>query len=281
MNVGSAGALVFAIAIAVSLQDELPDENAIMYLQPRPPGGDEACFPFEFGDNLASLDTDTNIYRQGAVVKLIPVVSDGITRDVDVPMRCVSDWSVIGPARLSADSTTLTIDEDAPPGSTLEVRFRFAEQTARTVFRVVAKHNIVLTGRWSQKTMTGCQSSGLVGELELTPASENPFTPDERIINLFSVRLLPFHHSHDYWGTYTFDSATGDIRFHLDGGLRVPRGLDLKGGKAELSNGRLTLTGVYLGAWKGPPQKNCTYTFGIAQMSRYRGFEIQSFVPPQ
>jgi hypothetical protein len=211
---------------------------------PEPP--DVECFPPVY--HFTFFETDTRIYRQGAVVKLTPKVDISPAGTQALPPRCVSDWSVTGPARLASDASILTIDEDAPPGSTIEVSFRHGQETVKSQLRVVERNAIVLTGRWSQKEVTGCEPGDPVRELEFNPE------------NRFSVTFAPIETYKDYWGSYSFDPATGDIRFQVAGGNFIPAGVDLEG-KAELVDGRLTLRDVFFGSRRGPPQSGCTYRF--------------------
>lgn len=213
---------------------------------PLPVLPDEECLPP--GHHFVFLATDTTIYRQGAKMKVTPTADRSPFGTQALPARCVSDWAVTGPARLSDDAGTLQIDENAPPGEIITVTFRHAEKEIKRSFRVIAADAVVLTGRWSEQGMTGCHATEPVGELE--------FSPDNR----FSVTFRPFESYRDYWGSYTFDPITGAIRFDVADGNFIPPGLDLEG-QAELANGRLLLKNLYLGSRMGPPQSDCTYTF--------------------
>jgi hypothetical protein len=211
-----------------------------------PPPLDVACYPP--GHHFAFLDTDTRVYRQGARIRLTPRVNAAPGGNPALPARCVSHWSVTGPATLSADRTTLTIADDAPAGSIVTVGFRHGESPVSARFRVIGRDAVVLIGTRSQQAIEGCSVSDPVGEIE--------FGEDR-----FSVTFRPFESYRDYWGSYSFDPATGALRMTVEGGNFVPQALDLEG-RAELEAGRLVLRDMFLGArdW-APLRPSCTYRF--------------------
>ena len=210
---------------------------------PPPPPPDTECFPPHY--RFTFVATDTPVYRQGAVVRVTPTIDKSPAGTAELPMRCTTGWSVTGPATLSPDRTFVTIAPDAPPGSIVTVGYRGAIEAR---FKVIARDEIVLTGRYSQSGLEGCSSVPLVGELEFQPE------------NRFSVTFLPFETYRDYWGTYSFDPATKQLRLTVEGGNFVPPGLDLEG-EAELTDGRLRLKDIFLGSRNGAPQSGCTYVF--------------------
>lgn len=215
--------------------------------EPKPPSPpDLECVPQYY--RFAFLATDPKVYRQGQVVKLTPTLDTSPAGTHQLPLRCVTDWAVTGPATLSADRTTLTIAPDAPVGSTVKISFRHEGERVVAELKVIGRDAIVLTGIYSQKAVTGCQATDPVRELE--------FSPGDR----FSVTYYPFETYRDYWGTYTFDPATKRIAMKVEGGNFVPPGLDLEG-EVDFSAGKLVLKGLFLGARNVPPQKDCTYTF--------------------
>jgi hypothetical protein len=232
---------------ALSLREALLLEIAAnRAAPPAPPPPDPECYPGNY--HFAFLATDTQVYRQGATVKIAPTIDIAPGGTQAVPLKCVSDWSLSGPASLSADRSTLTIAPDAAPGSAIRVGFVHAGKTIAAEFRVVGRDEIVLTGRYSQKSVTGCEVGEPVRELEFTPG------------NRFSVTFMPFETYRDYWGSYLFDPATGKLQFKVEGGNFQPPGLDLEG-EAKLSGGVLVLRDMFLGNRGGAPQTGCTYTF--------------------
>lgn len=107
---------------------------------------------------------------------------------------------------------------------------------------------MVLTGTWSQSAAEGCEG--------IEPVRELKFSPDH-----FSVTFTPFETYQDYWGTYSFDPATGALHLRVEGGNNTPDGLDLDG-TAMLADGHLVLDGLFLGNRNGPPRKGgCRYRF--------------------
>jgi hypothetical protein len=231
-----------------SLRAELMAEQGAqsVAVAPPPPPPDPACYPL--GYHFAFVGTDTTVYRQGAVVRVTPMADRSPYGTAELPLKCTSGWSVSGPASLSPDRTSVTIAPDAPVGATVAIGFRHAEKPVEVRFRVVAKDEVVLTGRWSQRSLEGCPVQ--------EPVRELVFAPENR----FSVTFVPFETYQDYWGTYSFDPATKRIRLTVEGGNFVPGNLDLEG-EAELAEGRLRLTGLYLGSRDGAAQPGCTYIF--------------------
>ena len=228
------------------LRHELMELTRIASAIPPPPMPDRECVPEYY--RWAFLATDTQIYRQGGIVKLTPSVDMAPAGTKAMPVRCTSGWTVTGPATLSADRTTLTIAPDAPVGSVVAVGFTHEGKPVKAQFQVIGRDEVVLTGRYSQQSLEGCQASDPVGELEFFPG------------NRFSVTFQPFETYRDYWGSYSFDPATGRISMKGEGGNFVPPGLDLEG-EAALEGGRLVLRGVFLGSRGGAPQQGCTYRF--------------------
>ncbi|MEA3010328.1 MAG: hypothetical protein QOJ91_2020 [Sphingomonadales bacterium] len=210
------------------------------------PPPEAACSPP--GWHFAFVATATTVYRQGATIPVAAKVDMSPAGTADLPLRCTSGWSVTGPATLSRDRTSIAISPDAPVGATVAVGFRHLGKAIEARFKVVAKDEIVLTGLWSQRSLEGCSAES-IGELE--------FRPDNR----FAVTFHPFETYQDYWGRYAWDADTGRIRLTVEGGNFVPPGLDLDGA-ADLAEGRLRLTGLFLGSrGGGGPQAGCTYIF--------------------
>jgi hypothetical protein len=238
----SAGGRRFA-----SLKAELSAELGKRALAPpTPPVPDTDCLQPYY--RFAFVATDTTVYRQGAVVKVTPAVDRAPAGTADLPLKCTSGWSVTGPATLSADRTSVTIAPDAPAGAVVTVGFRHDGKPVEKRFKVVAKDEIVLTGRYGQRSLEGCSATEPVRELEFQPE------------NRYSVTFMPFETYRDYWGAYSFDPATKRLRLTVEGGNFVPPNLDLEG-EAELTEGRLRLKDLFLGSREGAPQSGCTYVF--------------------
>jgi hypothetical protein len=213
---------------------------------PAPPAPDTSCL--QPGYNFAFVGMDTTVYRQGATVRLTPMADRSPAGTDEIPLKCTSGWAVTGPATLSPDRKSLTIDPDAAVGAIVLVRFHHSGKPVSSQFRVVAKDEIVLTGRYSQRSLEGCHAAEPVRELEFSPE------------NRFSVTFMPFETYRDYWGSYSFDPATKRLRLTVERGNFVPPNLDLEG-EAELAEGRLRLKDIFLGSRDGAPQSGCTYQF--------------------
>jgi hypothetical protein len=237
-------ALALALALAACATANRDRETADRAEPPLAP--DPECIPP--GYHFALVGTDTTVYRQGATVRVTPKVDVSPAGTLDLPLRCTRDWSVEGPATLSADRTSVAIAADAPPGSTVILRFRHDGKPVEARFKVVGRDEIVLTGQWSQQSLEGCAAD--------EPVRELVFAPEHR----FAVTFMPLETYQDYWGTYSFDPATGALRLTVEGGNFVPSNLDLDGA-AELAGGRLRLRGFFLGSRDDAPRSECTYVF--------------------
>jgi hypothetical protein len=211
-----------------------------------PPLPDIACSPP--AAHFAFVAADTTVYRQGAVVRVTPTVDVSPAGTAELPLRCTTGWSVSGPATLSADRRSITIAADAPVGSIVTVGFRHDGKPVEARFKVVARDEVVLTGRYAQRSLEGCSAAEPVRELEFRPE------------NRFSVTFLPFETYRDYWGTYAWDADTGRLRLAVEGGNFVPPNLDLEG-EAQLVDGRLRIRDIFLGSRDGAPRSGCTYLF--------------------
>lgn len=215
--------------------------------EPPPPPPDPACYPA--GYHFAFLETDTQIFRQGATIRVTPMVNVAPAGTRELPLICTSDWSVSGPAALSADRTRLDIDPDSARGAVISVSFRHAGKVVGRQLQVIGRDELVLTGTRSQRSAEGCEAADAVRELVFYPQ------------NRFAVTFTPFETYQDYWGTYEFDPATGRLLLKVEGGNFTPPGLDLEG-KAELEAGRLILRDMFLGSKNGfVPGESCTYAF--------------------
>jgi hypothetical protein len=231
-------------SLRAELIAEAGGRNAAAPSPPPPP--DTSCL--QPGYHFAFVGMDTTVYRQGAVVRLTPTVDRSPAGTDEIPLKCTSGWTVTGPATLSPDRKSLTIAPDAPVGTIVLVRFHLEGKPVSTQFRVVGRHAVVLTGRYTQRSLEGCSTPEPVRELEFRPE------------NRFSVTFMPFETYQDYWGSYSFDPATKQLRLTVEGGNFVPPSLDLEG-EAELTEGRLRLKDIFLGSRDGAPRSGCTYVF--------------------
>jgi hypothetical protein len=214
---------------------------------PEPPAApDTTCLYPPDRQNFTEFSTP--VFRQGATIGIRPQRDMMPAGYRDLPFECLSGWSVEGPAALSADRHSLTIDADAPPGAEIVLHYTVRGEPVLARLHVVARDALVLTGRWSQSAAAGCEDFEPVRELEFGPDS-------------FSVTFTPFESYKDYWGTYSFDPATGALRLTVESGNSVPPGLDLEG-TARLEDGHLVLENMFLGDRAGRvPERGCRYRF--------------------
>ena len=211
-----------------------------------PPAPDTTCLHPPGRANFTEFST--TVFRQGARVGIRPMRDQMPAGHRELPAECLSDWSIEGPAELSADRRSLTIRPDAPPGSEILLRYSVKGEAVVARLRVIARDAVVLTGIRGQQAAEGCEN--------LEPVRELAFGPER-----FSVTFAPFESYKDYWGTYAFDPATGALRLTVEGGNSVPPGLDLEG-TARLEGSRLVLEGMFLGDRHGRvPEGTCTYRF--------------------
>ncbi len=213
-----------------------------------PPAPDSTCLYPPGRVNFTEFST--TVFRQGARVGIRPMRDQMPAGHRELPAECVFDWSIEGPAELSADRRSLTIHPDAPPGSEILLRYSVKGEAVVSRLRVIARDAVVLTGTRGQQAAEGCEN--------LEPVRELTFGPER-----FSITFAPFESYKDYWGTYSFDPATGALRLTVEGGNSVPPGLDLEG-TARLEGGRLVLEGMFLGDLhrRVPPGgAGCRYRF--------------------
>jgi hypothetical protein len=204
------------------------------------------------------LEIEPGPARQGRTLRIAASQWRGAGSYV-LPPDCTKDWTLSDPslASFSEDHTSLHIAEGATPGAILKISYRagFGARLVSVSMPIVAKDAFVLTGRHSQKAAEGCPRLEPIGELE--------FTADGR----FSVTWHPFETYRDYWGTYRFDAGTGALSMKVDGGNRIPGGLDLEGKARMGPDGGLVLEDMYLGDSNSggdppPGARSCRYTFG-------------------
>jgi len=210
-----------------------------------PPEADPAC---GVAGRTLFVAIDPAIPRQGATLRITPKRDNQPAGELTLPPRCVSHWTISGPATFNGDHTAIAIAEDAPPESEIVIGFRLGSLPAERRLRVVARDAIVLTGMHGQSSAGPCSEVSPVRELEFGPES-------------FSVAVGPFENYRDYWGTYTYDAATGALELRVTGGNNIPPNLDLAG-TAHIVGGQLIIEGIYFGDLTGrPAPAACRYVF--------------------
>jgi hypothetical protein len=171
-----------------------------------------------------------------------------------LPRGCSVRWSVPPGAHASIDAAgRLRLTRAARVGDRMTVTAGVAGQQLWQEVRVIDPRPNPVAGAWRQSGPAQCTGAP-AGALE--PVRELMIGRDWR----FSLTFTPFETYRDYWGTYTYDPASGALAMHVAGGNRVPPGLDLAG-TARVENGRLTLRGMWLGQPAAGTPRTCTYVF--------------------
>lgn len=165
---------------------------------------------------------------------------------VDAPV----EWSV-GPgssAVIDPNTGLLSIDAAISAGA----RFTVVAEVGDGQYSLSAEVTIYsptenpFVGVWRET------NTGNVNQLLLTSGRE------------FAVTLNPFEHYQDYWGTYTFDLATGFIEFTATGANQVSPDSEGTGTFVIDVNERLVLEGICFGTWNyqtKTPAANCGHEF--------------------
>lgn len=213
--------------------------------QERVPCGDDR----DFGH---WLEIERKPARQGETLKLSP--TRGVSYSwTDEPVHCTRSWKVSNPraVKLAKDKRSVTIAPDATPGEIVTISYFTRGKRRSASIRIVGKEEVVLTGRWNERSVERCHADQPVREFEL------------RDDGSFSVTYQPFESYKEYWGTYRFDSATGALELTPQDGNFVPQGMDLNG-TARIEDGALVLDGFDLGG-RTPTMRDgasaCLYRF--------------------
>ncbi|MBC7251852.1 MAG: hypothetical protein H5T62_16430 [Anaerolineae bacterium] len=169
-------------------------------------------------------------------------------------------WSVnpAEGAHIDPDSGVLTIDDTTPSGSVFTVTAD-VEKGRRMVtidVHVFTPEDNPLVGIWREEAQFACDT----GE---------ELTPEERIGELrfradgsFSVTWVPFEVYRDYWGTYEYDLATGNLSLQVIEGNYVPDDIDGSGSFAFDEQGRLLLRDIWLGSpYESTGPAHCGHRF--------------------
>ncbi|MEW5927151.1 MAG: hypothetical protein AB1941_06695 [Gemmatimonadota bacterium] len=159
-----------------------------------------------------------------------------------LPEGCRPVWSLPegGPAGVDERSGVLRVAPDAPDGTAFPLLARVGGREVRTVVRVVDPARSPLVGTWAQTGETPC---GGAESAPAAPIRELQFRRD----GTFGVTWVPFETYRDYWGTYTYDAASGRLRLTVEHGNFVPADLD-PDGTAEIEDGVLRLRDMWLGS---------------------------------
>ncbi len=173
------------------------------------------------------------------------------------PARVQAVWSVSPGEGVDIDPTTglLTVDPATPNGSvyTVIADVENGRRVVSTELHVFTPEANPLVSFWFEIAQIDCATGG-----EVVPAD----TIEELIFGAdgtFSVTWFPFEVYKDYWGTYTFDPATGSLELTITNGNHIPPDFDGSGTYTLDAAGRLILTDIWFG---NPPTSTGAATCG-------------------
>jgi hypothetical protein len=162
------------------------------------------------------------------------------------PVEACVEYSLSPTEGATYDAATgeLTIGEDAVAGTiyTLTADVEDGRATLEAKVTVYTKESHPMVGIWHEVGQTPCE-----GGAETLPApgiGELWFKANGEVL----VTWQPFEVYVDYWGTYTFDLATGAISIAVDGGNYVPPDVDGEGTFEISGDGSLVLSDMWLGS---------------------------------
>jgi len=171
--------------------------------------------------------------------------------DEPVPDACLRNWAVSDAAiaRLSDDGAQVTIADDAAPGSRFTVSVEAGGEQLDRAVTVADPAVATIDLKASQKAIARCERKR-IGEFKLD------------VYGGFGVTFTPFESYVDYWGSYTYDPASGRLAMTVTGGNEIPAALDLDGTATRVDGG-WQLDGFDFGGGSGAPagDEGCAYVF--------------------
>jgi len=172
-----------------------------------------------------------------------PYIFDGPFGMKDLPKGCNVAWAVRGGAATVDGRGNLAVRADAAPGTTFDVLAYTAGVWGRQTAFVVDPRPNPIAGTWSQRGEGTCRDNvpaePRIGELIFQRNGQ------------YALTRQPFETQYDYWGTYTYDAATGRLS------LSQPGSQPNREYHATLNaRGELVIEG-----FGGAPAAGCTATF--------------------
>ena len=164
-------------------------------------------------------------------------------------VKAAATWSIApsGGAHIDSRSGLLTVDKSTPNDSVFTVTAD-VENGRRIlsikVYVYTPKDN-PLVGIWKEKSQIKCRSNETL--TSTAPIQELEFGAD----NTFAVTWTPFEKYQDYWGSYSYDTQKGQIKFVVAGGNNVPPNIVGEGSFSIDDKQNLILKGVWLGSKSG------------------------------
>lgn len=170
---------------------------------------------------------------------------------------CVQ-WSV-EPAEAGTidDNGNFQLSTEAQPGDKIIIKATFPDLvlTASVGVFTPESNPLVSLYSWVEKAALPCD-----------PEEENiPGEFQELIFNAdgtFKLTWYPFEIYVDYWGTYTYDPASGALSMQIVGGNFVPENTDLEGTVEVQDDGTIRLDSIYFGVPYSPDETTAEPTCG-------------------
>ncbi|WP_439633868.1 hypothetical protein [Glycocaulis sp.] len=160
-----------------------------------------------------------------------------------VPGQCI-EWQIEPPghASLSEEGERLTIADDLPVGSVVELRAVIAQEgeptrTGALRISIVDEASRQLIGTWSFEDVRGCS------RMSIDPPREVRFDAE----NFARVAWTVFERYWDYWGHYTWDPETGAFGLEPTGGNRLPPDVSATGRLVVEEERQLAISGLHFG----------------------------------
>jgi hypothetical protein len=170
-------------------------------------------------------------------------------------------WSISPAAGATIDPQTgfLTIDENIPPGTvyTVTADVENGRATPSIDVYVYTPEQYPLVGRWNEEKQVTCTDEKEM--LAVEPIDELAFFAD----GSFTVVWTYFEGLHkDYWGSYDYDLATGELILNVEDSTYMPLDFDGSGYAVVDGGNRLVLENIWLGkSQSGQASTNCGHIF--------------------
>lgn len=185
-------------------------------------------------------------FKPGQVVELRPTIVRGpFSEDGDAD--CIRGLAVspTGPDVARGDDGVwrLTVPQDVADGQDYVIEGQYGDKRIGSRFVAFRPDRQPLVGRWSQKAEE-CGGAEPLRELEF------------RADGSFAATWYPFETYVDYWGSYTYDPASGMLTLVITGGNALPG--DASSGTIRLEGDRFEPVTVSFGS---RPRGECRAAF--------------------
>lgn len=185
----------------------------------------------------------------GESIALEPKLVHGSHYWEDLEPACLRDITIS-----PADRATVTRGEDEvtitptmslePDGNVFTVTARYNGRSVEGQFAVYDPREAPLIGSWRQ-TAEACPQGNALRELIFRPNGS------------FAATFRPFERYQDYWGSYSFDTATGTLTLEPSGGNYIPG--DVADGLVTFRDGHMRAVGASFGSMRDGTR--CTADF--------------------